>query len=146
MFIMPVFKDQAEMQTTLTALFTALRDHPEIGPRVQASGLVVRFSYTNPDGFVVIDCRQKPVGVRWDKVPDLTPEERTKTYVEMSMDADTAHYFWLGKVNLVAAITRGIIKVKGPIPSIMRLLPIIKPAFEIYPRVLQADALQHPAR
>jgi hypothetical protein len=39
----------------------------------------------------------------------------------MSMEADTAHSFWLGKVDLVDAITRGIIKAKGPIPSIIRL-------------------------
>ena len=138
---MPVFKDQAHLQATLTMLFTALRDDPDIGPRVQASGLVVRFSYSNPDSFVVLDCRRNPVAITWDTPPDLTAEERSKVYVDMSMDADTAHYFWLGKVNLVASITRGIIKAKGPIPSIMRLLPIIKPAFEMYQRLLNENGL-----
>lgn len=141
---MPVFQDRDELQNKLTALFAALRDDPEIGTRVQASGLVIRFSYSNPDSFVVIDCREHPVGISWDQAPALTPDERTRLYVDMSMEADTAHYFWLGKVNLVAAITRGIIKAKGPIPSIMRLLPIIKPAFDIYPRILQDNPLQRP--
>ncbi len=138
---MPVFSDQAALKECFTALFHDLRDHPEIGERVRASGLVIRFTYYRPDCFVVIDTRQSPIAITWDSEPQLSSEERTRIYVDMAMEADTAHSFWLGRVNLVAAITRGIIKAKGPIPSIMRLLPIIKPAFDMYPRVLRARGL-----
>jgi len=139
---MAVFADETALKNCFAALFDDLRDHPDIGARVQSSGLVIRFTYTRPDCFVVIDSRHTPIRITWDSEPALTPEERSKIYVDMSMEADTAHSFWLGRVNLVAAITRGIIKAKGPIPSIMRLLPIIKPAFEMYPRVLQAKGLE----
>ena len=138
---MPSFKDKPQLQDCLGALFYTLAHDLAIGPRVQASGLVIRFSYYHPDTFVIIDCRQNPIGLSWDTEPDLTPEERLKIYVDMSMEADTAHQFWLGKVNLVAALTRGIIKAKGPIPAIMKLLPIIKPAFDIYPRILREKGL-----
>ncbi len=133
---MPVFNDKNDLEKCFNTLFVALRDDANIGPRVVASGLVIRFTYTRPDCFVVIDARNGGMAIVWDQEPMLSPEEKNKIYVDMSMEADTAHLFWLGKVNLVAAITRGIIKAKGPIPSIMRLLPIIKPAFEIYPRIL----------
>jgi hypothetical protein len=138
---MPVFTDTPQLQDCFTSLFQSLSDDPQVGPRVQSSGLVIRFTYSRPDCFVVIDCRNTPLNISWNKEPSLTPEERTKIYVDMSMEADTAHSFWLGRVNLVAAITRGIIKAKGPIPSIMRLLPIIKPAFDIYPRILRSKGL-----
>jgi hypothetical protein len=137
----PVFKDKNQLQDCFTALFETLRDDQEIGPRVQNSGLVIRFTYTHPNCFVIIDCRHNPLAIEWDKEPMLSPDQRTKIYVDMSMEADTAHQFWLGKVNLVAAITRGIIKAKGPIPSIMRLLPIIKPAYDLYPRILREKEL-----
>lgn len=140
---MPTFSNVEQLQDSFSSLFHTLRDDPAIGPRVQDSGLVIRFTYTRPDTFVIIDCRRRPVSVEWNIEPVLTPEERQKIYVDMSMEADTAHNFWLGKVNLVAAITRGVIKAKGPIPSIMRLLPIIKPAYDFYPRILRERGLDH---
>jgi hypothetical protein len=139
---MSVFADKAQLQDCFTALFVALRNDPAIGPRAQASGLVVRFLYVDPNTSVIIDCRPNPLDIIWDQEPVLTPDEHRKLFVDLSMSADVAHRFWLGKVNLVAAITRGIIKAKGPIPSIMRFLPIIKPAFEIYPRILRDKGLE----
>jgi len=68
-----------------------------------------------------------------------------KPIVDMSMKAETAHQFWLGKVNLVAALTRGTIVAKGPIPSIMKLLPVITPAYKMYPEILKQKGLGHLA-
>jgi hypothetical protein len=138
---LPLFNDKSQLQDCFSALFVALRDDPDIGQRVQASGLVIRFGYSKPDTSVTLDCRRAPVAIEWDVDPVVSAEERAKICVDMTMDSDTAHNFWLGKVNLVAAITRGMIKAKGPIPSIMRLLPIIKPAFEVYPRILRQKGL-----
>ena len=59
-----------------------------------------------------------------------------KPDVEMTMKADTAHKFWKGKVNLVTALARREITAKGPIPKILKLLPIIKPAYALYPPYL----------
>ena len=61
------------------------------------------------------------------------------------MKAETAHQFWLGKVNLVAALTRGTIVAKGPVPAIMKLLPVITPAYKIYPQVLKEKGLEQLA-
>lgn len=55
----------------------------------------------------------------------------------MTMKADIAHQFWLGKVNLVAALAKGQMKAVGPIQSIIKLIPVIKPAFELYPQYLK---------
>ncbi len=62
--------------------------------------------------------------------------------VDMSMSSDTAHQFWLGKVNLVAALTRGTMTAKGPIPAIMKLLPAITPAYKRYPEILREKGLE----
>jgi putative sterol carrier protein len=63
---------------------------------------------------------------------DLTPE------VTMSMDADTAHRFWLGKVNVTAALARGQMKAKGPVAKILKLVPLVKPVFPRYRAQLEA--------
>jgi hypothetical protein len=132
---MPAFKDAAQVYDVLGDLFTALKDDPKIGAAVAKSGLVIRFKYTEPDSEITIDGSANPPEVL------LGPCDR-KPVVDMSMKADTAHQFWLGKVNLVAALTRGTIVAKGPLPAIMKLLPIIAPAYKMYPEILKAKGLQ----
>jgi hypothetical protein len=131
---MPVFKDAAEVYDILGELFTKLKDDPQIGPAVAKSGLVIRFKYTEPDSEITIDAASTPPRVI------LGPND-LKPIVDMSMKADVAHQFWLGKVNLVAALTRGTMVAKGPIPSIMKLLPIITPAYKMYPEILKERGL-----
>ena len=53
------------------------------------------------------------------------------------MKADVAHEFWMGKVNVPMAIMSGKIVSKGPTPKALALLPAIKPAYAMYPQVLQ---------
>jgi hypothetical protein len=52
--------------------------------------------------------------------------------VVMTMDADTAHKFWLGKVNVTVALARGQMKAKGPVAKILKLVPLTKPIFPRY--------------
>jgi hypothetical protein len=76
---------------------------------------------------------------------DLEPE------VTMQMDADTAHRFWLGRVNVTVALARGQMKARGPVAKILKLVPLVKPAFPLYEEQLRAagrtDLLEfeHPA-
>jgi len=63
---------------------------------------------------------------------DLEPE------VVMSMEADTAHKFWLGKVNVTVALARGQMKAKGPVAKILKLVPLVKPVFPRYREMLES--------
>ena len=63
---------------------------------------------------------------------DLEPE------VVMTMEADTAHKFWLGKVNVTVALARGQMKAKGPVAKILKLVPLTKPVFPRYKAQLEA--------
>ena len=132
---MPVFKDAAQLYDVLGALFVRLKDDPVMGPAVLKSGLVIRFKYSEPESEITIDASKAPVELCFG------PCDRKPT-VDMSMKADTAHQFWLGKVNLVAALTRGTIVAKGPVPAIMKLLPVITPAYKIYPAVVKEKGLE----
>ena len=57
--------------------------------------------------------------------------------VVMTMDADTAHRFWLGKVNVTVALARGQMKAKGPVAKILKLVPLVKPVFPRYRKMLE---------
>lgn len=120
---MGFFKDAEELYSILAPFFNRLKDDPSIGPKVLASGLVIQFKYRQPDAVLTIDSPSNSIiQGQTDRKPD----------VEMSMAADTAHRFWLGKVNLMVALTKKDIVAKGPIPKIMKLLPIIRGAYQMY--------------
>ncbi len=55
----------------------------------------------------------------------------------MTMDADFAHKFWHGKANLVTSLTRRLVVAKGNVPKTVKLLPILKPAYNLYPEYLK---------
>jgi putative sterol carrier protein len=57
--------------------------------------------------------------------------------VVMTMEADTAHRFWLGQVNVTVALARGQIKAKGPVAKILKLVPLTKPIFPRYRRIIE---------
>jgi putative sterol carrier protein len=59
--------------------------------------------------------------------------------VVMTMDADTAHRFWLGKVNVTVALARGQMKARGPVAKILKLVPLTKPVFPRYRALLEED-------
>ena len=60
----------------------------------------------------------------------------------MPMDADTAHRFWLGKVNVTVALARGQMKAKGPVAKILKLVPLTKPIFPRYRAMLEESGRQ----
>lgn len=132
---MAVFQSAQELYEAIAGYFHKAKFDAEIGPKIAKSGLVIRFEYSDPDSVITVDCkRPEPEGAYFAIIEgdnDLNPD------VLMTMKADIAHQFWLGKVNLLAALNRRQIVAKGPIPKILALLPAIKPAYEQYPQHLR---------
>ncbi len=127
---MATFENSDKLQQVLGGFFHFILNDPGMGPKLKESGLVLKFNYTEPDLSITVDLSRPTAEISYNdtaKRPD----------VEMGMKADVAHRFWLGKVNLMIALARREMVAKGPIPKILRLLPIIKPAYELYPKYLK---------
>jgi hypothetical protein len=80
-----------------------------------------------------ITCEMRPGR---DLQVDLGPSSLDPEVV-MSLTADTAHRFWLGRVNVTVALSRGEIRAKGPVAKILRLIPLVTPSFERYEQMLR---------
>ena len=130
---MPVFTDSENVYAVLVPFFNRLKDDPEIGPKIMQSGLIIQFRYTEPDAVITIDCPK--VEILQGEL-DLTPT------VTMSMKSTIAHRFWLGKVSLMVALTKREMIAKGPVASIMKLLPIIKNSYSMYNDYLREIGLE----
>ncbi len=129
---MGVFESSEKFEEVLAGFFRLVADTPEVANKLLASKLVIRFNYTDPDLVLVVDCSGEKVDVR--------PHDMdTKVIVDMKMNADIAHKFWFGKVNLTMALTRRQMVAKGPVPKILKLLPAIKPTYAMYPKYLEEN-------
>ena len=64
-----------------------------------------------------------------------------KPTVEMSLSGDTCHQFWLQQISMPIALAKGLIKAKGPMPKVLKLLPLLKPAYAAYPDWAQSHGL-----
>ena len=127
---MGLFETSEKFEEVLGGFFRLVSDTPSVADKLLASKLIIRFTYTEPDVVIVVDCSGDTVDVR-------PGDTETKAEVDMSMSADIAHKFWFGKVNLMAALTRRQMVAKGPIPKILKLLPAIKPTYTMYPIYLE---------
>jgi putative sterol carrier protein len=124
------FRDIADAKQILGGVFESAFEHEELGPRLVASGLVVKFDFSEPDLELIIDMANK--SVHSAGTTDLKPS------AVMAMSCNTANSFWQGKVVLPIAMSRGQIKAEGNVGSLLKLAPITKKMYPIYTQNLQA--------
>lgn len=125
---MATFENSEKLKEILGGFFFFLLQQPDMKKKLMDSKLVIKFNYEEPPLSITIDLSGTDAVITFD--------DSKKAEVEMKMKADVAHRFWLGKVNLVMALARREMIAKGPIPKILKLLPVIKPAYAFYPKYL----------
>lgn len=122
---MAVFENTQKMYEVLGSLFETLLKDPAAGPKYVESGIIIKFAINNPDGAIWLTDEGKVVCGDCDKKPTI----------EMTLSGDTCHRFWLQDVSLPIALSKGLIKAKGPMPKVLKLLPLLKPAYAAYPDI-----------
>ncbi len=128
---MPYFKDADEVYAYIGRLFEELADDDELAPKFQKANTIVQYQYREPESQITVKLIEGEEGQVDCGTTTLEPE------VVMTMDADTAHRFWLGKVNVTVALARGQMKAKGPVAKILKLVPLVKPVFPRYRAILE---------
>jgi putative sterol carrier protein len=124
------FKNADEVYAYIGRLFDELAEDEELGPKFRKANTIVQYRYREPDSQITVRLQEGQEGRVDCGATDMEPE------VVMTMDADTAHRFWLGEVNVTIAMARGQIKAKGPVAKILKLVPLVKPVFPRYRKML----------
>ncbi len=127
---MSYFQDDAEVYQYIGKLFEQLAVDEDLGPKFRKANTIVQYVYRNPESRITVKMLDGQDGQVDCGETTLEPE------VVMTMDADTAHKFWLGKVNVTVALARGQMKAKGPVAKILKLVPLVKPVFPRYRQML----------
>jgi putative sterol carrier protein len=128
---MAYFRDADEVYRYIGRLFEQLADDEELAPKFRKANTIVQYQYREPDSTITVKLIEGEDGQVDLGETTMEPE------VVMSMEADTAHRFWLGKVNVTVALARGQMKAKGPVAKILKLVPLVKPVFPRYRAMLE---------
>ncbi len=135
---MPYFKDSRECDELLGGFFRKCSEGVvagdpvlvEIQRKLAQISLIVKFVWRDPVLTVTLDFTTDPFAVHIN-------DETVAPTATFTLTSDVAHKFWHGQVNLAKALTTKAIVARGPIPKILKLLPVIKPLYTRYPQHLK---------
>ena len=133
---MPYFKDADEVYAYIGKLFEDLAEDEQLSSQFNKANTIVQYQYREPESQITVKLIDGEGGQVDCGQTTLEPE------VVMTMDADTAHRFWLGNVNVTVALARGQMKAKGPVAKILKLVPLVKPVFPRYRQLLEKNGRQ----
>jgi putative sterol carrier protein len=132
----PYFKDADEVYAYIGKLFEDLAEDEQLSSQFNKANTIVQYQYREPESQITVKLIDGEGGQVDCGHTTLEPE------VVMTMDADTAHRFWLGNVNVTVALARGQMKAKGPVAKILKLVPLVKPVFPRYRQLLEENGRQ----
>lgn len=138
---MAVFQNSKQFYETVGELMDRAKSDPVVGPKIAKSGVIIQFRYTDPDAVTTVNAKSKPTQPN-AFVDVIHGPTNLKPDIEMTMQADVAHQFWQGKVNLVEALARKRILLKGDKFKVLGLLPAVQPLYKKYPELLKEKGLE----
>jgi hypothetical protein len=135
---MSYFKDSQECDQILGGFFRKMsegvagKDPVLVGiqSKLAEMSLIVKFVWREPVLSLTLDFTKDPFGV-------YANDETIEPTATFTLTADNGHKFWHGQINLAKALTTKTIVARGPIPKILKLLPVIEPMYKRYPMYLK---------
>jgi SCP-2 sterol transfer family len=123
---LPTFADANDIYSRIGRLMLDLESDPELQPVFLEANTCVRYELRNPDAAITVGSRGGlPVRV------DFGPSEQEPEVV-ISMDADVAHSYLLGELDMTVALARGQMTAEGPVTKLLAVLPIFEPLLPRY--------------
>src|SRR5829696_8673715 len=130
---MAFFQDADEVYAHIGRLLQELVADPQMAPALERVDTTVQFRLRQPDAQLTV---KTPRG---EDPPQVDLGDTTlQPEVVLQMDADTAHRFWLGEVNVAVALAKGDVRARGPVAKILAIVPLVKPGFPRYRAQLAA--------
>jgi hypothetical protein len=124
---MAIFHSKEELEHILGGFFEELRTVEEADLIYQIGG-PVEFVFRHPTHR--IEWIPQADGVPYPfRVAYGDPEE--PMLLSFEQDGDTAHRFWLGRIDLQQALARQQVRARGPLSRAMKLIPHLD---TVYPR------------
>ena len=124
---MPVFEKPDQLYGCIGGLLNKMGADPLVLAELQSLKLKVKFTFHDPESSIFLTVENGAHSIYYG-------ETNQKPDIELAMSGDIAHYFWMGEVNVMQAITKQQIIASGSLGKIMKLVPLIKASIKLYPQ------------
>jgi len=131
------FSSPKEFREVMDRIFEMMNTDPDMGPKLRAADVPQRFEFSDVDMVVNIRAagEDEDGNLYWEWTDDVEWEPKVK----MAMSSETANKYFQGKENVAIAIARRRIKTGGDVKAALSLIPITKPVYERYTKVVEAE-------
>ena len=131
------FSSPREFKEVMDRLFTLMSEDPEMGPALRDADVPQRFEFEDLDLVVNIRAGQpgEDANLHWE----WSDEVDWKSKVHMKTSSQIANSYFQGKENIPLAIARRRLKTGGDIKVALALIPITKPIYARYRRVVETE-------
>lgn len=130
------YKNAAQLFEIYGHFLDRVLSDEKIGRKMARAGIVIKFIYTDPDCEITIDLKNPPTKPGYYGAFYLGPCN-VKEDVWSKQSADHSHRFWHGYENPIASVASGKVKQGGNLVAMLKLLPVVRPAFKLFPVVLE---------
>ena len=124
---MSVFETPDQLYGCVGGLLNKMGADPVVLAELQSLKLKVKFTFHDPESSIFLTVENGAHSIYYG-------ETNQKPDIELAMSGDIAHYFWMGEVNVMQAITKQQIVASGSLGKIMKLVPLIKASIKLYPQ------------
>ncbi len=133
---MSAFRSEQEFREVMDRTFAIMSDDPEMGPKLRDADTPQRFEFTDLE--LVVNIRAgspEEENLVWEWSDEVAWEPK----VRMTMSSATANRYFQGKENVAIAIARRRIKAGGDVKAALAILPITKPLFGRYRKMVESE-------
>ena len=130
---MGAFKSADDLYKYMGQIFALAFETDGLKEKLNATGVTLKLNLSDPDSAIAVDFGNGVVQFGSDITMDVA--------VDLDMTADTAHKFWLGKLNVPLAIAKRDIKVHGSVQKVLKLAPLMQPLHDKYQQILKDAGL-----
>jgi len=133
---MSAFRSEQEFREVMDLTFAIMSDDPEMGPKLRDADTPQRFEFTDLE--LVVNIRAgspEEENLVWEWSDEVAWEPK----VRMTMSSETANRYFQGKENVAIAIARRRIKAGGDVKAALAILPITKPLFGRYRKMVESE-------
>jgi hypothetical protein len=131
------FTSPKEFREVMDRIFEMMSSDPDMGPKLRDADVPQRFEFSDVD--MVVNIRAAGAGeegnLHWEWTDDVPWEPKVK----MTMSSETANKYFQGKENIAIAIARRRIKAGGDVKAALALIPITKPVYARYSKVVDDE-------
>jgi hypothetical protein len=129
------YKDAEDLYRIYGYFLDRVLKDEKIGTKMSKAGIIIKFMYTDPDAEITIDLKNRRRSPAITAPSIWALRSQGGCVVQAAGRPFPPVLARPGKSD--CRITKGIIKQGGKVTAMLKLLPVIKPAFQLFPVALR---------